>query len=59
VTLVFAVIAGLDPATHATKRLEQNLDWLTSLRVGMDRRVKPGGDEENVMALTKLARLPP
>jgi hypothetical protein len=40
------VIAGLDPAIHAAKRLEQNLDRLTSLHISMDHRVKPGGDEE-------------
>jgi hypothetical protein len=25
----YFVIAGLDPAIHAAKRLEQNSDWLT------------------------------
>jgi hypothetical protein len=43
--LSYFVIAGLDPAIHAAKGLEQNLNWLTSLHVSMDHRVKPGGDE--------------
>jgi hypothetical protein len=54
----YFVIAGLDPAIHAAKRLEQNSGWLTSPRVSMDRRgvgersdavlrtAMPGGDEE-------------
>jgi hypothetical protein len=39
------VIAGLDPAIHAASPLVQMVSF-DSLRVSMDHRVKPGGDEE-------------
>jgi hypothetical protein len=48
------VIAGLDPAIHATVKLVQIFRCLTSLRFSMDHRVKPGGDDENAWLFDNL-----
>ena len=39
------VIAGPDPAIHADEELARIGRKLSEPRVGMDHRVKPGGDE--------------
>jgi hypothetical protein len=49
--LAFFVIAGLDPAIYAAAKLVQIFRCLTSLRVSMDHRVKPGGDEGKCVAV--------
>jgi hypothetical protein len=51
-------LPGFDPAIHAAKRLGQNSDWLASLRVSMDHRVKPGGDEMNGVGTTRAQNAP-
>ena len=42
------VIAGLDPAIHAAGPLPKMVGFELR-RVGMDHRVKPGGDEEKAL----------
>ena len=53
--LLFFVIAGLDPAIHTPKRLKQNSEWLMSLNISMDRRIKSGGDESILPFLSERA----
>jgi len=43
--ILLFVIAGLDPAIHAVTKLIQTTAWSLLPHVGMDHRVKPGGDE--------------
>jgi hypothetical protein len=50
--LSYLVIAGLDPAIHATSRiigLDRICGGSTVRFFSMDRRVKPGGDEKKLL----------
>jgi hypothetical protein len=50
----FFVIAGLDPAIHAAKKLASSTGRLSTLQTSMDRQIKPAVTKSVRRCLTSL-----